>query len=144
MTISSSNSGNGHIFYTVKRYKNRDYLLRLVTKQCPQTQADFSGGINTRVAPHEIAPNQVAEIKNADLSFGDVRGEYGLSDGGQVGFYEAASAWISGEGLSGDTQMRHSHLTVVAFGLDLVMTQWLLQIEILLAAQTQKLKIIKH
>ena len=71
-----------------------------------ETQADFSGGINTRVAPHKIAPNQVAEIKNADLSFGDVRGEYGLSDGGQVGFfYEAASAWISGEGLSGDTQI---------------------------------------
>ena len=71
-----------------------------------ETQADFSGGINTRVAPNKIAPNQVAEIKNADLSFGDVRGEYGLSDGGQVDFfYEAASAWISGEGLSGDFQI---------------------------------------
>jgi len=67
-----------------------------------EAQTDFSGGLNTRLPPHKIGSNQVTELKNADLSFGDLRGEFGAKAGGESSFfYEAGDTWISSTGFSG-------------------------------------------
>ena len=64
-----------------------------------ESQTDFSGGLNTRTPAHLLAANQLTELQNVDLSHNDLRGEYGTKSGGQTDFYyEAASAWVSGEG----------------------------------------------
>ena len=67
-----------------------------------ETQTDFSGGLNTRLPAHRIGANQVTELQNADLSFGDLRGEFGSNSGGEQSFfYEAGNVWISPTGFSG-------------------------------------------
>jgi hypothetical protein len=64
-----------------------------------ESQTDFSGGLNTRTPAHLLASNQLTELQNVDLSHNDLRGEYGTKSGGETDFYyEAASAWVSGEG----------------------------------------------
>ena len=66
-------------------------------------QVDFSGGLNTRQPSHLIGDNQLSELQNADLSFGDLRGEYGSKVPGQSAFfYEEAGQWVSNEGFSTD------------------------------------------
>ena len=66
-----------------------------------ETQADFSGGLNTRFPAHRIGANQVTELQNADLSHGDLRGEYGSNTGGQSQFfYEAGESWVSSTGFT--------------------------------------------
>ena len=67
-----------------------------------ETQADFSGGLNTRSPSHLIGANQLTELQNADMSFNDLRGEYGTASGGESEFYyEAGSSWVSGTGFTG-------------------------------------------
>lgn len=69
-----------------------------------ETQIDFSGGLNTRHPAHRIGANQVTELQNADLSFGDLRGEFGAKAGAQTAFfYEAGDSWVSSSGFSGDS-----------------------------------------
>ena len=66
-----------------------------------ESQLDFSGGLNSRLPPHKIGPNQCAQLSNVDLSFGDVRGEYQtLTDGQSDYFYEKANKWVSAAGFS--------------------------------------------
>ena len=66
-------------------------------------QVDFSGGLNTRQPPHLIGDNQLAELQNVDLSFGDLRGEYGAKVTGQTSFfYEEAGQWVSSDGFTSD------------------------------------------
>jgi len=68
-----------------------------------ESQTDFSGGLNTRLPPHLIGANQLTELTNADLSFGDIRGEFSSDTGGQSSFYyEAAGEWVSGSGFTSD------------------------------------------
>ena len=67
-----------------------------------ETQADFSGGLNTRAPAHLIGANQLTELQNADLSNNDLRGEYGTASGGESEFYyEAGASWVSSAGFSG-------------------------------------------
>ena len=68
-----------------------------------ESQTSFSGGLNTRSPSHLVAQNQSTELKNANLSFGDLRGELGFGSGGQSEFYyEKGAAWISADGFSAD------------------------------------------
>jgi|2_EtaG_2_1085320.scaffolds.fasta_scaffold03571_2 hypothetical protein len=66
-----------------------------------ESQSDFSGGLNTRAPAHLLASNQLTELQNVDLSYNDLRGEFGTQVGGETDFYyEAASAWVSAEGFT--------------------------------------------
>ena len=66
-----------------------------------ETQADFSGGLNTRLPAHRLPESQSTELSNVDLSFGDLRGEYGINgEGFSDYYYEEADQWVSGEGFS--------------------------------------------
>ena len=67
-----------------------------------ETQADFRGGLNTRSPAHLIGANQLTELQNVDLSYSDLRGEYGSATGGETDFYyEAGSVWVSATGFTG-------------------------------------------
>ena len=66
-----------------------------------ESQTDFSGGVNDRLPPHKIGANQCAALSNADLSFGDLRGEYQTVSGGQKDYYyEKAGTWVSAAGFT--------------------------------------------
>ena len=66
-----------------------------------ESQTDFSGGLNDRYPSHKIGANQCAALSNADLSFGDLRGEYSPSTGGQADYYyEKANTWVSAAGFT--------------------------------------------
>ena len=66
-----------------------------------ESQTDFSGGLNDRYPSHKIGANQCAALSNADLSFGDLRGEYSPGTGGQADYYyEKADTWVSAAGFT--------------------------------------------
>ena len=47
-----------------------------------EVQSNFTGGLNTRYPSHLIGENQATELTNVDLSYGDLRGDYGMASGG--------------------------------------------------------------
>ena len=52
-----------------------------------ETQNNFSGGLNTRYPSHLIPENQATELTDVDLSYGDLRGDYGMAPDGQQEYY---------------------------------------------------------
>ena len=66
-----------------------------------ETQNNFSGGLNTRYPAHQIAENQATELTDVDLSYGDLRGDYGMAPGGfQDYYYEEGGTWVSNSGFN--------------------------------------------
>lgn len=66
-----------------------------------ETQNNFSGGLNTRYPSHLIPENQATELTDVDLSYGDLRGDYGMAtDGQQEYYYEEGGTWVSSDGFT--------------------------------------------
>jgi hypothetical protein len=66
-----------------------------------ETQNNFSGGLNTRYPSHLIPENQATELTDVDLSYGDLRGDYGMAAGGfQEYYYEEGDTWVDSGGFT--------------------------------------------
>ena len=66
-----------------------------------ETQNNFSGGLNTRYPSHLIPENQATELTDVDLSYGDLRGDYGMAPGGfQEYYYEEGNTWVDSGGFT--------------------------------------------